>query len=216
MHNGNIDLQKRLELIHPNQEFLLEDLAPGGRHALPGFVITDNPQSLSIISPDPNRTMMFGPVSEAGVALRVVERAGGLYVRGIDLIVAIGRLLEVGPPVWQRSLFVLADWWKKEIAGCQPFLVPEAPPQGRAEMEAHVDTCGVCQPVSQAMVASINAGSSAYRDEDVREMIERAHADPAAAVEFYERRRAAQGMVPTTTSTPSGKPRRKEAEQVTA
>ena len=111
----------------------------------------------------------------------------------------------------------MGDYWKGLIAQCQPFAAPEPAPKTRTEMEAHVDGCEVCQPVSQAMAASISAGSSAYQDSDVREMIERAHDNPASAIQFYEQRRASQSMVPLTGSTPAGKPsRRKTNEQVTA
>lgn len=79
-------------------------------------------------------------------------------------------------------------------------------------MELHIEACGVCQPVSLAMAAAISAGSSAYRDADVADMIERAHSDQAAAIAHYEQKRAAHAG-----STPSGKPsRRKPVAEVPA
>lgn len=214
MHDGKADLLEYLDVIHPNQEILIDDLAPGRANSLPnGFSITDNPQSLSIISPDPNRTMLFGPVSDSGVTIRVSEKASGAFVKGIDLIVAIARLVEVGPPTYQKSLELLAKWWRAQISECSPFLVAEAPPRTRTEMELHIEACGVCQPISQAMAASISAGSTAYRDEDVRSMIERAHNDPVAAIAHYEQKRAAHAMKSTNHSKPS---RRKTEVEVPA
>lgn len=112
----------------------------------------------------------------------------------------------------------MGDYWKGLIAQCQPFAAPEPAPKTRAEMETHIDGCELCQPVSQAMALAIDAGSSAYKDEDVCEMIERAHHDQAAAIAHYLQKQAAHSMGPMTGSTPSGKPSRGKpaAEPVTA
>lgn len=217
LHDGKIDLLKFIESIHPAKEFSPIDLEPGGAYALPsGFTITSNPFSVST-QVDPNRLTLFGPLDTA-VAVPTLDMFGGrIVIRGIALLQAIARLVEVGPPVWSRRPSELSDWWKAQIAGCESFAVPELAPKTRPEMERHIEGCATCGPVSQAMAASISAGSSAYQDEDVRSMIERAHNDQAAAIAHYEQKRASHAMVPTTTSTPSGKPRRKiAAEQVPA
>ena len=214
-HDGKPDLMKFLEPVHPNAEISLDDLEPGGLHALPsGFTLTNNPMNFSDVGGhDPNRVTLFGPHSE-GVAIHVSEKASGAFVKGLDLIIAIARLVQVGPPNYQRSLSVLADWWKREIANCAEFLVPEAPPRTRPEMEAHIDGCEVCQPVGQAMARAINAGSSAYRDADMADLIQRAHDNSAAAISHYQQKAAAHSMTPTHQSKPSK--RKAAAEEVPA
>lgn len=215
MIDGKSQLLEYIERIHPSQEFSPIDLEPGGSYALPaGFAITSNPFAVST-QVDPNRLTLFGPLDTA-VAVPTLDMFGGrVVIRGIALLQAIARLAEVGPPVWSRRPDELSEWWKKQIAGCEPFDAPEPPPKTRTEMEGHIEECATCGPVSVSMAASISAGSTAYRDEDVREMVERAHDDQQAAIEFYERRRAAHAMVPTAASTPKPS-RRKTAVEVPA
>mgnify|MGYP001560716599 FL=1 len=215
MHDGKNDLLKFIEIIHPNQEFSPIDLEPGGAHALPaGFTITANPFGVST-QVDPNRLTLFGPLDTA-VAIPTMDMFGGrVVIRGIALLQAIARLVEVGPPVWSRRPIELSEWWKTQIAGCEPFTAPELAPKTRKEMESHIDRCELCQPVSQAMADSISAGSTAYRDSDIADMIERSHADQSAAIAHYEQKRGAHCMVPTN-AEPSPAKRRRTAVEVPA
>ena len=215
MTDGKQQLIEFVSRIHPNEEISIDDLAPGRNRALPsGLSLTDNPMSFSIVNPDPTRTTLFGPLSNIGVTVRVKERAGEVLVTGLDLLVAIARVVETGPPTHQKSAQVLANWWRAQIATCAPFDVPEPAPRDRAENEMHIEACTICQPVSMAMAASISAGSSAYKDTDVATMIEMAHADQAGAIRHYDAKRAALMATPTVSAKPS---RRKTAvEQVPA
>ncbi len=193
--NAKQQLLEYIARIHPAQEFSPLDLEPGGAHALPGgFAITSNPFAVST-QVDPNRLTLFGPLDTA-VAVPTLEMFGGrVVIRGIALLQAIARLVETGPPTWSRRAADLSEWWKKEISGCAPFEVPDPAPKNRQEMESHIESCTLCQPVSMAMAASISAGSSAYRDSDIADMVDRAHSDQGSAIQFYEQKTASLSRV---------------------
>lgn len=205
MHDGRPELITFIETLGWNAEPSLESLHPRWPG---GFAATFNPHDFSIVGGhDRSYITLFGPAGN-GVTLRVIDRGGEPHVKGIDVIIAIANLLRVGPPTFQRSPVVLADWWKNQIAGCEPFEVPEPAPRTRPEMDAHIDACAVCQPVSQAMASAINAGSSAYGDEDVADMIERSHLDQVEAISHYRQKAAAHGMH----AAPSSVKRSRKAE----
>lgn len=147
MHDGKPDLVTFIATVHANDEPSLDYL----EHALPGgFVGTYDQHDFSIVGGhDRSHIGLFGPHSGPGVTLRVIDRGGEPHVKGIDLLIAIAQLLQVGPPTFQRSPVVLADWWKGQIAQCAPFQVPEPAPKTRAEMEDHIERCATCGPVSQ-------------------------------------------------------------------
>ncbi|MEO7862301.1 MAG: hypothetical protein ABIU05_18090, partial [Nitrospirales bacterium] len=188
-HDGKSDLQEYVARLHPYAEILIDELGPGRTYSLPqGFEVNDNSQGFSMTVQDPTRLTLFGPMGDAGVTVRVHEGSNGTFARGIDLIVAIARLLEVGPPVYQRSLNIQAKWWREQIAQCSPFLVLEPAPKTRSEMESHIDSCQTCGPVASAYGRAIDAGASIYRDADLSNLIALAHENQAEAVGFYDRK----------------------------
>ena len=195
MSDGKSQLLAYVARIHPAQEFSPIDLEPGGAYALPGgLTLTSNPFGVST-EVDPDRLTLVGPFNTA-VAVPTLDMFGGrVVIRGIDLLQAIARSVEVGPPVWSKRPDESGEWWKTQIAGCEPFAAPEPAPKTRPEMERHIEGCAACGPVSRAMALAIDAGSSAYRDADLAAMIEMAHGDQLAAIQFYERRQAGHSML---------------------
>ena len=213
MDNGKNQLLEYVARIHPAQEFSPIDLEPGGAHALPGgFAITANPFAVST-QVDPNRLTLFGPLNTA-VAVPTLEMFGGrVVIRGIALLQAIARLVETGPPVWSSRIAEVGEWWKTQIAGCEPFMVPEPAPKTREEMERFIDIDPACQRVLPTFIESVNAGSGLVSDADLREFIERATAGPEAAIEFYTRRR--DGRLGIAPPAPAKARRKAAASEVT-
>jgi hypothetical protein len=201
--DGKQQLITYLESLHPNGEYPLKDLP----RILPsGFTVTDNPQGFSILNPDPTRSTLFGPFGDRGVTLPLHQGTHGLYVKGLDLLVAIARVVEVGPPVWARSADVIGNWWKAQIATCAPFTAPATGPLSREDMEKFVDADPACKLVMPMFIESVNAGSGSVTDSMLREFIERAGADVAAAIQFYTAQRNGRLGI-----APAPKPRRAKA-----
>jgi hypothetical protein len=207
--DGKAQLLEYINQVHPNEEILIADLARGRRYALPnGFEVNSNPLSLSMTVLDPDRIMVFGPIDGSGVSIRVGEKAAGSFVRGIDLIVSIAQLLKTGPPIHQRSLTVLGDWWKREIANCDPFTVPAPGPKTRAELEQHIDRDANCQRALPSFISAIDASGNPVSDAMLVEFIEKAGTDVEGAISYYTTRRNGLLGIP---ATPAPKPRKRAA-----
>lgn len=188
MSDGKSQLLEYVAPIHDDQEFLPIDLEPGGVYALPsGLTLTANPLGVST-EVDPNQLALVGPFSTV-VAVPTYKSGGRIVIRGIDLLKSIGRVLEVGASLGSNRPEESGEWWKVQIASCAPFEAPEPGPKTRTQMERHIEGCATCGPVGMAMARAIDAGSTAYRDTDLASMIEMAHGDQVAAIQFYERRR---------------------------
>ena len=105
----------------------------------------------------------------------------------------------------------MSDWWEKAIDQCADFQVDEPAPQGRAEMERHVERCEICKPVFAAFIAAVDAGASIATESHLRTMIEMSHHDQAGAVAHFRQKAAAHAG-----STSAGKTARKKAVEVPA
>ncbi|MEO7860966.1 MAG: hypothetical protein ABIU05_11060 [Nitrospirales bacterium] len=209
MHDGKDNLMQFISTLHPHAEIYLDDLEPERQHALPpGFSITDNPQALSIWNPDPWRTVLFGPLGDQGVPLPVRQGSRGVYVSGLNLAASLMVLVRQGPPTWERNSSAMMNYIRTEIEKCELFQVAEPAPKTRPQMDDHIEKCATCGPVASSMAAAISAGSTAYRDADVADMIERSHTDSAGAIKHYDAKRAACS-IGTAASTP--KPSRRRA-----
>lgn len=177
---------------HHGEVIYMDDLGVGGRLELPGgWSVTSNPAKLSILNPDPWRTVLFGPLGDQGIPLPLREGPSGPYVTGLDLAFCMMVLLRVGPPVWERNPRTMMQWIVGQISQCESFEVPPPAPRTREENEAHIAACSICRPVSEAMSRAIDAGANIGADKYIADMIDRAHQDQEAAIRHFEAKVAA-------------------------
>jgi hypothetical protein len=129
--------------------------------------------------------ILHGPLGH--VKIESLSEWGGLLVfRELDVLCALAHCLHVGPPVWERSIFAQANWWRAQIDQCEDFQVPvDQPLESRQDMEEHLDACDLCRPASQALSEAISLGSANYSDKHIAQLINRCHADPDEALRFY-------------------------------
>ena len=178
-NDGHTQLMAFAQGLHPQMEIAPCDLQPGGRYALPpGF-------EAHLDDAHDEWIRVFGPHDTATRVKTLIQYGGRYLVRGIDLLRALAVLMRVGEPVWEKSLDTQAIYWRELLATAPPFTIPAPAPMTRAEMERHINTCDQCQPVAVAYGNAIDSGASLTSDAHVKMMIDKAHADSAGAVAYY-------------------------------
>lgn len=187
--------------FHPRHEHSIVDLERPLRRI--GFELTDVNQ---------DRIIIAGPLQTTTVCRTLVLWGGAMMVRHFELIKALELLLEVGLPVWATETAQF-EWHCKQLEGCDPFQIPALEEfETRADMEQHIETCATCQPVNTLLAQAVSFGASRHKDEHLRELVEKSHADQAGAVAYYTQIRDAHRLA----FLPAEKPQRARREQVPA
>jgi hypothetical protein len=200
-NDGHTQLMAYAQGLHPNVEMAPCDLQPGGRYQLPPAF------ELHIDVAHDEWVRLFGP-NDASIRVKTLVQYGGRYlIRGLDLLRALAEVCRVGEPTWERSLETQALYWRGLLATAAPFTIPARAPMTRAEMECHINTCDQCKPVAAAYGLAVDSGASITNDAHVKAMIERAHADSAGAVAYYNTIADGRNSLFTTAVTPA-KPKR--------
>lgn len=204
MNDGKAQLMDYVQGLHPQMEYTPCDLQPGGRYALPtGF-------ELHLDVAHDEWVRLFGP-GDASTRVKTLVQYGGRYlIRSLDLLQALAVVLRVGPPVWERSLDVQADYWRNLLATVPTFSIPAPAPMSRIEMERHVDHDANCQRVLPAFTEAASVTGRLVSDADLREFIARATTDPENAIVYYRNLRDGRMGV---TSAPAKPARARRAAQ---
>jgi len=171
--DGREALYHFIDQLHPNEEHTpvaIQEMLPAG---------------FSIAMNDPDEVTLHGPMGS--IRIPTLERWGGPFrIKGLSLLKAVARVLEQGPPDWDRSSERQAMFWRAAIRNAGPFLVePKDPFPTRASMENHIEGCHVCEPSNKLLIEAISHGSHRYSDAHLRELIEKSHEDQESSVRFY-------------------------------
>ena len=206
-NDGHAQLMAFAHTIHPQMEIAPCDLKPGGRYALPpGFELHLDPAHDESV-------IVFGP-HDASARIKTLVQYGGRYlIRGLDLLRGLATALRAGEPVWEKSLDTQANYWRALLATAAPFTIPAPQPRTRIQMEQHINSCDVCKPVSIAYGKAVDSGASITNDAHVTAMIDKAHADPAAATAHYLAIADGRNSTFTTAGPAADKARTKRAAQ---
>jgi len=200
--DGKPELLAFARAHHPRHEHTIVDLERLLRRI--GFEVTDTNE---------DRVIIAGPLQTTTACKTLVLFGGVMKVRHFELLKALERLLEVGLPVWKTESDQF-QWHLQQLEQCAAFQIP-APEEfeSREDLEGHIETCTTCQPANRLLTDAISLGSSRYKDEHWKELVEKSHADQARAIAFYTQVRDAQRLP----LMPAEKPReRARREQVPA
>lgn len=181
---------------HPRKEHTIVDVEKLLRRI--GFEVTD-------VNED--RIIIAGPLRTTTACRTLVLYGGSMRIRHLEIVKALLRLTETGPPVWASEDRQLA-WFSQQLEACEPFQVTALEEfETRADLEAHVEKCHQCRPSYQALSEAVSRGSSRHGDQHLRELIEKSHVDPEAARKFYETVRDNQAGSLYASSAKSGRTR---------
>ena len=161
----------------------------------PTDVQRDAPAGFQIVI-DPYRetVRLFGPYSDQGVHVKTLVLWGGLFkIRAEDLLRAFVEVCERGE---SRDLHERARALRERLNDLPAFEMSEPAPMDLAGLHSHLDDCDMCAPAMAAMTTAIDAGRSLPKEQELRDLIARAHAAPTAPAK-PSRRRAEQPATAT-------------------